>query len=134
MTTTHAPAPTEAVLGLYAAVAAGDPSAAAPFLAPDAVLHVPGAQPLSGDHVGREAVIDMITASSALADRTEAVEVLDLLAGGTHVAALCSVTGRRDGRVALENRTIHLFRIEAGLVAEIWFHNWDQGVVDAFWS
>ena len=57
-----------------------------------------------------------------------------MLAGADHVAVYLDVRGERDGRVDLENRTIHLFRIADGRVAEIWFHNWDQRAVDAFWS
>ena len=134
MATTTTTASTDPVLALYGAVRAGDPAGAAPVLTEDVVLHVPGRQPLSGDHVGRQAVIDVVSASSNLADRTAQVELVDLLVGGDHVAAYGLVTGRRDGRTALENRTVHLFRVEGHHIAEIWFHNWDQGAVDAFWS
>jgi len=115
-------------------VTAGDPAAALTHLTDDAVLHVPGRQPLSGDHQGPQAVVDFIAAGSTMADRTERVDVLDLLVGTDHVAAYCHVTGERDGRPVLDNRTVHLFRLAEGRIAEIWFHNWDQVAVDAFWS
>lgn len=134
MTTTTHPTVAELLAGLYGAVAAGDPGAALPLLTPDVVLHVPGAQPLSGDHRGPQAVVDFITASSTMADRTEHVELIDLLVGGSHAAAYCHVTGTREGTKVLDNTTVHLFRIDGGQIAEIWFHNWDQLAVDAFWS
>jgi ketosteroid isomerase-like protein len=133
-TTPSSTSPIATVVGLYAALAAGDLDAAGGHLTTDVVLHVPGLQPLSGDHVGRQAVVDFVVASSTTAGRSEEVEVLEVLAGEHHVAAICRVTGRRDGHVALDNRTVHLFRLDGDAVAEIWFHNWDQPAVDAFWS
>ena len=35
---------------------------------------------------------------------------------------------------ALDNSTVHLARVESGRIAEIWFHNFDQQAVDAFWG
>lgn len=122
------------VVGLYTALLSEDRPAAHAALHPDVVLHVPGGHPLAGDHEGRDAVLAFVTASSAVADRSERVEVLDLLEGEAHVAALCLVTGLRGGRPSLANRTVHLFRIDGHHIAEIWFHNWDQAAVDAFWS
>jgi ketosteroid isomerase-like protein len=122
------------VVGLYTALLTGDRPAVHAVLHPDVVLHVPGGHPLAGDHAGRDDVVAFVAASSAAADRTEHVEVLDLLEGDDHVAALCLVTGLRDGRPALTNRTVHLFRVEGHRIAEVWFHNWDQAAVDAFWS
>jgi uncharacterized protein len=124
----------DVVVGLYTALLSGDRSAAHAVLHPDAVLHVPGGHPLAGDHEGRDAVLAFVAASSMAADRSEQVDVLDLLEGETHVAALCLVTGLRDARPSLENRTVHLFRIDGHRIVEIWFHNWDQAAVDAFWS
>jgi ketosteroid isomerase-like protein len=132
-TTTH-PTAHDVLVGLYTAVNEGDALAATAFLHPDVVLHVPGHQPLSGDHHGIDGVLGFLTASSAAAERTERVEVLDVLAGQRHAAAYCLSTGHRAGRVELENPTIHLFRIDEGRIVEAWFHNWDQDAVDAFWS
>lgn len=132
--TTENPTAAELLAGLYQAVACGDLDAARRHLHPDVVLHVPGRQPLSGDHSGVDAVLAFVAASSTTAGRTEKIEVLDVLDGAEHAAAYCHVTGERDGRSMLENRTLHLFRVAGGQIAEIWFHNWDQEAVDAFWS
>jgi hypothetical protein len=60
--------------------------------------------------------------------------VVDILEGVTFIAALCRVQARRPGHTPLDNRTLHLARVESGRIAEIWFHNFDQHVVDAFWG
>ncbi len=133
-TTTHERTPVATAAALYDAFAAQDLERFTGLLAPDAVIHVPGAHPLAGDHVGRDAVIGFVIDTSVRADRTESIEVLDLLGGDTHAAAYCHVTGVRDGRVDLDNTTVHVLRVADGLVREIWFHNWDQARVDEFWS
>ena len=131
---THSQTGRELLAGLYTAIATADVAAAHALLAPDVVLHVPGTHPMAGDHEGRDAVLAFAAASSTLADRTEDVDIIDMLEGTAHAAALCLVTGRREGRVALVNRTVHLFRVEGQRLAEIWFHNWDQQATDAFWA
>ncbi|MGK2949099.1 MAG: nuclear transport factor 2 family protein [Acidimicrobiales bacterium] len=132
-TTTH-PSPHDVLVRLYSAVNEGDALGAAALLHPDVVLHVPGEQPLAGDHIGAQGVLAFLTATSEAAERTEQVEVVDVLSGQHHAAAYCLATGRRSDRVELENRTVHLFRIDEGRIVEAWFHNWDQAAVDAFWS
>jgi ketosteroid isomerase-like protein len=103
-------------------------------LADEVVLHVPGSHPLAGTYHGADALLDFVTAVGARADRTEHVELLDLLGGATHAAAYCRVTGNRPGFEPLDNTTVHVLRIEQGRIAEVWFHNWDQASVDAFWG
>ena len=61
-------------------------------------------------------------------------ELVDLTGGATHATAICIVTGERPGRATMHNHTAHVLRVAGGRIAEIWFRNWDQAVVDAFWS
>jgi ketosteroid isomerase-like protein len=131
-----APAATGSVIGsFYDAYLAGDLVAASAWLAPDVVLLVPGDHPLAGDHRGLDGVLGFVAASTAiLGGGREHVEVGDILAGADHAAACCTVSGERPGRPDLRNRTVHLFRVDGGRIAEVWFHNWDQPTVDAFWS
>lgn len=135
LTATHDTAATTAVERFYDAVRDGDATAALEVLHPDVVLHVPGGHPLAGDHHGPQSVLEFVVTSRGLTVDGEQVEVLDLLSGRTHVAALCHVSGERDDGRTLDNRTIHLMRIHSdGRIVEIWLHNWDQVDVDAFWS
>ena len=131
--TTMTPTPGRLASRLSEALAAGDLRAAAEVLHPDAVLHVPGRHPQAGDHRGAVGIAQFVAASAATGGTTER-EVLDLLEGTDHVAAYCLVRGTRPGRAPLDNHTLHLFRIEDGRIAEIWFHNRDQSAVDEFWS
>ena len=134
-TTNDAVAAPAAIERFYDAVSNGDVAGALGALDPDIVLHVPGRHPLAGDHHGTDGVLDFVVRSRELTVDGERIEVLDLLAGRSHVAALCRVTAERpDGRT-LDNRTVHLMRTGAdGRIVETWLHNADQHVVDAFWG
>ena len=118
----------------YAALASGDLGVMIALLASDATLHVPGTQPLSGDHTGVDAILNFVLATTAATDSGERIELIDALADNDHVAGYVRVTAERGGRTALDNFTLHLFRHEGGRIVEIWFHNRDQAAVDAFWS
>ena len=104
------------------------------LLAVDATLHVPGAQPLAGDHVGLEAILNFMVATTATTDGGERIELIDALVGDDHAAAYVRVMADRAGRASLDNFTVHLMRTINGLITDIWFHNRDHAAVDAFWS
>ena len=130
------PDPSDAALlrRFYAALDSGDMTTAAALLAPGVVLHVPGHHELAGDYRGLEGVGRFAALSSAVATGGAQVSVLDVMTGDDHVAALCRVEAHRPGCEPLENRTVHLARLEAGRIAEVWYHNFDQHTVDAFWG
>ena len=125
---------TEVVLALYSALGDGDLDASRAGMHPDVVLHVPGTHPLSGSHLGPDAVIGFVLRSRSLTRDGEHIELHDVLAGDRYVGVYCSVRAERDGRAPLSNRTVHLVRVEAGRVAEIWLHNFDDLAVNEFWS
>ena len=124
----------ELVLRLRAAQEADDRDAMRSLVADDLVLHVPGDHQTAGEYQGVDGLVAFATASRATGATITAREVLDVLEGQDHVAVYCRISGQRPDRAPLENLTLHLYRVEAGRVAEVWFHNRDQGVVDAFWS
>jgi ketosteroid isomerase-like protein len=122
------------VVTLYRALADGDVAGAAATLDDDVVLHVPGTHPLAGDHRGPDAVLGFVAATRARTDDAEQIEVLDVLAGERYVAVAARVHATRAGRAPLDNRTVHVLRLDAGRVAEIWLHNFDDLTVSEFWS
>lgn len=122
------------IRSFYAALAANDLGAIVPLLAPDATLHVPGTQPLSGDHSGLDAILAFLLTTTAVTRDGERVELIDALVGHHHAAAYVHVTADRTGYTSLDNHTIHLFHLDGGLITDIWFHNRDQAAVDTFWS
>lgn len=127
--------PATIAAAFYDAFLADDLATAAQLLTADAVLHVPGSSPVSGDHEGLDAILDFaLTSRALLGDGAERIRILDLTGGATHATAICQVTGERPDRPVMHNRTAHVLRIHRGQIAEIWFHNFDQTVVDAFWS
>ena len=124
----------ELVRRFYSSLLAGNLADAGSLLTEDVVLHVPGRHPLAGDYHGAAGIADFAAATRAVADRSEELQLLDVLSGETLVAAYCLVTARRQGHDPLQNRTVHLARVENGSIAEIRFHNYDQHAVDAFWG
>ena len=130
MPATHA----DLVLRLRDAQASDDREAMTSLVTDGIVLHVPGDHRTAGEYRGVDGLVAFAEASRATGATIVAREVLDVLEGLDHVAVYCRIRGLRPDRPALENLTLHLYRVEAGRVAEIWFHNRDQAVVDAFWS
>ena len=124
----------DVVRRFYAALQAGDMTSAAALLAPGVVLHVPGRNQLAGDYHGLEGMGRFAALSGAIASGGAQLTVLDVMGGDGHVAVLCHVQGHRLGHAPLENRTIHLAKLESGRIAEVWYHNFDQHSVDAFWG
>ncbi len=97
----------------------------------DVVAHVPARdEPLRGI----DQLAMFIAETSAKADDGERFEVIDTLAGETHGAIYFRITATRPGRAPLDNFTVHLARLDGGRVAEIWFHNFDNDTVAAFWA
>jgi uncharacterized protein len=112
-----------------------DLAAFADLLDPEVVLHVPGNNPLSGDHRGLAEVAAFAIASATATGGTESTVLIDTLVGQQHIAALVRVTAERPNATRLDNITMHLAKLgENGLITEIWFHNRDQTHVDAFWA
>ncbi|MEM8924118.1 MAG: nuclear transport factor 2 family protein [Actinomycetota bacterium] len=97
----------------------------------DVVAHLPAApEPLRGV----DSLAAFIVETSAKAEDGERFEVIDTLAGANHGAIYFRITANRPDRTPLDNLTVHLARIESGLVTEIWFHNFDNDAVAAFWA
>lgn len=122
------------ITAIYSGLATGDPAPLANALAPDVVLHVPGSHALAGTHHGADQLLGFLLATRQLTDAGEQIELLDVLTGRDHAAALCRVTATRAGRPPLDNHTIHLVRFDGDQIAEIWLHNRDDFAVNAFWS
>ena len=97
-------------------------------------LHVPGTHPLAGVHRGPDAVVDFVRGSRGRTDHGEEIDLVDVLQGERHTAVYCTVRATRRGRRPLVNPTVHLVRLDDGLVAELWLHNFDDLSVNDFWS
>jgi ketosteroid isomerase-like protein len=92
-----------------------------------------GRNVLSGDYVGKPAVLELMGQVQTLTAGSFRPEVHDILASDDHVAALVTVHAERDG-VAVEWRSVDAFHVRDGKLAEHWVHEVDQELVDRFWS
>ncbi|WP_344145340.1 nuclear transport factor 2 family protein [Kribbella yunnanensis] len=123
------------VVGKYgAAVAAGDLQALAATLHADAVWHQPGANPLSGDHVGPDAIVAHLGRFFALSNGTFTLETESATESGNLVSTTVRFTAKREGLPDLDQHGVDVFRVDADKIAEIWLIGEDQAVEDAFWS
>lgn len=123
------------VVGQYgAAAAAGDMAALASLLTDDVVWHQPGANQLSGDHVGPEAVVAHLGKFMELSGGTFALETESVTESGNLVATTVRFTGQREGVADLDQHGVDVFRVEGDRIAEIWLIGEEQQVEDRFWD
>lgn len=117
----------------YQAVADADVAAAESCFAADALWHLPGEGPISGDHRGWQQIRDDFLAKlGPLSGGTFRADLLDVAIGDTYVVAVQHATASHGGR-ALDITGCQLIRVEEGLIQEVRGHYSDQAALDAFW-
>ena len=116
----------------WAAVSAGDVDALSRICTPDVTWCASGRGPLSGDYRGQQAVFDYLARVGEAADRFDS-RFDRVLVGDDCAAVLLNAVGQR-GSKTLDTDYILIFRIQDGLIAEVWSVARDQYAVDAFWS
>ena len=96
------------------------------------MFHVPGRIVAAGERsrAGFAAFIGKVMARSGGTFREE---VRDVLANDQHGVALLFHSLQRDGR-AIEYRTVHVWRIRNGKLAEWWEHPHETTTFDEAWS
>ena len=90
------------------------------LLAEDIVWHEPGRFDYSGDHRGREAVLDLLARLRAATGGTFRLEARDAVATGEHVAVTVHWAAERDDHRD-EGQELAVYRVRDGRVAEAWF-------------
>lgn len=93
-------------------------------------LHYFGDNPLTGDHVGREASLAALREISLKTNR-RLIEITDVLVGPKRCAVLAREAFSRDGQAAEIDRVL-VYAIKDGLVHECWVYDSDQARVDEF--
>lgn len=116
----------------WQAVSEADRDALRRLVADDVVWHASGRGPRSGDHHGRDAILDYLAGIGEDADEFD-LELDDVLVGDERTAILFRVSGKRNERL-LEAGFVLLMRFEDNRIAEIWSIPRDQYAVDAFWA
>ena len=124
----------EAVGRYAAAAAAGDMEALASTLSDGVVWQQPGANQLSGDHVGPDAVVAHLGRFMQLSGGTFTLETESVVESGSLVVATVRFTASRPGHPDLDQRGVDVFRVVDGKIVEVWLIGEDQGTEDAFWA
>ena len=99
----------------------------------DAVMHVPGSGPLSGDHWGRDGIAAVFEREMSMLDAPPEVVPLDDLGSDDHAGALFLQRMQRAGR-AYEGLQVIIARVRDGQLSEIWFRPQDQAAFDNFFA
>jgi uncharacterized protein len=117
----------------YTAFATGNMVALNELFDPGIVWHAQRLGILGGDHAGWSAVLKFFADSMELTRGTFAIEVLEVLSNDESAAAVVRSTGRR-GEATLDDRQVHVFRLENDRVVEVWQFVGDGPAAAAFWS
>ena len=97
----------------------------------DFVLHYFGTSPLAGEHVGKQAAIEVLVEATKRSGRQlEAVE--DVLGGATF-AALVVREGVGHGAQKVIRR-VFLYTVRDDKLAKCWLYDEDQRFIDTLWS
>lgn len=124
----------DVVRRLYAAINDRDLPAAAGCFAPGAEWILPGDSPISGTHVGWEAIFGNFLAKlGPLSGGTFRAELLDVAVGDRYVVAVQHATAEMAGR-SLDITGCQLMEISAGRITRVRGHYSAQGALDRFWQ
>lgn len=112
---------------------AGDIEALFGMMTPDAAWHMPGRNVLSGDFIGRDAILGSFAQLQANVDEYWAWP-LDYFGSDDHVVLVAQVRARR-GERRLDCLECLLWRLDgAGRLAEVWHMALDEAAWDAFFD
>ena len=111
----------------HAAFSSRDMDSIRRYLAEDVTYHVPGSNPLSGDHVGLQAVLDFLAQGVVKTGGTLKVEPHEVMATDDHVVALVKISATRDGRQFSYNG-VNVYHVKDGKLTEAWLFNFDPQV------
>lgn len=103
------------------------------MMAEDTTWHVPGRNPMAGDHEGRSTVLQQFGKMAELADGDLKIEQQEFLASDTKTTAVFRLTATRNGK-RLDAQMCEVVEWRDGKVAEEWVFVKDLYAFDDFWS
>lgn len=125
----------ELVRTAYESFGKGDMETFMSTQAEDAVWHIGGDNPLSGDYRGHEEILGLITRMGQMTGGHFEMEIHDMLANDDHVVTMVKTTGSRaDSDKTLSSNIIHISHPRDGKVTEFWSIAVDPKASDEFWS
>jgi len=102
-------------------------------IAEDAVWHVPGNVPVSGEYRGRRAILDLFKETRLLTDGTYRSQLRWALADGDHAVAVYRASGTRLGR-SIDIDQALLIDLRDDRWQEIVAVPTDASAFEAFWA
>lgn len=116
----------------FEAFGSGDMATLDQIIADDATWHAVGNTPLSGDFVGKEAILGSF---ARIGKETDSIQqdLHAIVADDEHTVALVNATVTRGGK-SLTTAQVFVFHIQDGKAAEVWVTQQDPYAVDAFWA
>lgn len=118
----------------YGAFDNGDFDTVRAFIAPDAVWHVPGSNPLSGDYKGHDEIFGLFSQLVQKTGGTLKSEIHDVLANDEHGTVLVRFSAQREDGRRLDQHEVHVVHLKDGQVVEWWSFEEDVAAADAFFS
>jgi ketosteroid isomerase-like protein len=116
----------------WTALTTGDIDSFAPLVADNCVVHYPGNHFLSGDHVGKAAVVDLYTklAKIGIEQGSFIGEFHDATTSDDHACALIKYEMVLGAGQSLTGEAVGVFHIENGQMVEYWLLERDQKMIN----
>ena len=119
----------DVVTQLYAAYAANDIGTIDGLITDDAVVHVPGSQPLSGEHRGKQSVWGYLGKVAEVSQGKGRFDLHGVTADDQgHGVALLTGT-----ILDWVRPVVHVWQVRDGRLSELWEVYLDQDAEDRFW-
>ncbi len=123
--------PVEVVRRYAEAWQANDLAAVLDMYHDEFVLHYFGQSPLSGDHVGKDAAVNVLLQATQRSSRR--LDVIEDVLGGATFAAIVAREGLGPDPQRRVRR-LFLYAVRDGKLAECWLYDEDQRYVDGLWG
>ncbi|GGI00450.1 nuclear transport factor 2 family protein [Arthrobacter liuii] len=117
----------------YEAFTAGDMDTLRELFTEDAVWHIGGTGPLSGDKKGRDAILAYFGELYSRSNGTLKVTLDDVASGDKYTIGVQSGHAERDGK-SLDQRIVIVFTIAGGKVTEVLEAPDDTAKASDFWA
>lgn len=111
----------------------GDMDAMAAGIAEDAVWHIAGSNPFSGDFSGREAIMQRFATMAQAGAGITIDEIHDVVGNDEHAVALVRLTIRGPGGETSQP-SVWVFHGQDGIATELWSYASDQAEIDRVYS
>jgi uncharacterized protein len=116
----------------FEAFGSGDMATLDQIIADDATWHSVGRTPLSGDFVGKEAILGSF---ATIVQETDSIQqdIHAIIADDEHAVALVNGTITRGGKTFTSGQ-VFVFHVKDGKAVEVWVTQQDPYAADEFWA